>query len=175
MSAKNKKFVYGIFDDDQVVLNAIPALKSKGLKVKDVISPFPIHGLDEVLGLERTRISIACFLFGMTGCGLALLMTSYMNIFDWPMDIGGKPSFAFYKNLPAFIPVTFESTVLCAAHGMVITFLLRSKLLPGVEPHVIHPRMSDDQFVMAVQINDDSEIANVESQLRAAGAIETKK
>ena len=58
---------------------------------------------------------------------------------------------------------------------MVITFLLRSKLLPGVEPHVIHPRMSDDQFVMSVQINDDSEIANVESQLRAAGAIETKK
>ena len=111
MSAKNKKFVYGIFDDDQVVLNAIPALKSKGLKVKDVISPFPIHGLDEVLGLERSRISITCFLFGMTGCGLALLMTSYMNIFDWPMDIGGKPSFAFYKNLPAFIPVTFESTV----------------------------------------------------------------
>ena len=58
---------------------------------------------------------------------------------------------------------------------MVITFLLRSKLFPGVEPNVIHPRMADDQFVMAVQINEDSEIANVEAHLRAAGAIETKK
>ena len=58
---------------------------------------------------------------------------------------------------------------------MVITFLLRSKLLPGVEPHVIHPRMSDDHFVMAVQINEESEAAEVENQLRAAGAIETKK
>jgi hypothetical protein len=64
----------------------------------------------------------------MTGCKLGFIDDVwYMNIFDWPMDIGGKPSFAFYKNLPAFIPVTFESTVLCAAHGMVITFLLRSK------------------------------------------------
>ena len=175
MSAHHKKFVYGIFNDDDVVMNAIPVLRKKGLRVKDVISPFPIHGLDNALGLARTRISITCFLYGMTGCSLALLMMFYMNIFDWPMDIGGKPSFAFYKNLPAFIPVTFESTVLCAAHGMVITFLLRSKLLPGVEPHVIHPRMADDHFVMAVQINEDSEAAEVENQLRAAGAIQTKK
>ncbi|MFM1746037.1 MAG: hypothetical protein RLZZ630_1974 [Bacteroidota bacterium] len=175
MSAQPKKFVYGIFNDDEVVMNAIPVLRKKGLRVKDVISPFPIHGLDHALGLERTRISITCFLYGMTGCSLALLMMYYMNIFDWPMDIGGKPSYAFYKNLPAFIPVTFESTVLCAAHGMVITFFLRSKLLPGVEPQVIHPRMADDHFVMAVQVNDDSEVAEVENQLRAAGAVETKK
>lgn len=175
MSAHPKKFVYGIFNDDEVVMNAIPVLRKKGLRVKDVISPFPIHGLDHALGLERTRISITCFLYGMTGCSLALLMMYYMNIFDWPMDIGGKPSYAFYKNLPAFIPVTFESTVLCAAHGMVITFFLRSKLLPGVEPNVVHPRMADDHFVMAVQINEDSEAAEVENQLRAAGAIETKK
>lgn len=172
MSASPKKLVYGIFNDDEVVLNAIGSLRKKGLKVKDVISPFPIHGLDNELGLDRTRISICAFLYGMTGMSLALLMIWYMNIFDWPMDIGGKPSYAFYKNLPAFIPVTFESTVLCAAHGMVITFLLRSKLLPGVEPNVIHPRMADDHFVMAIQIKDDSEIANVEAQLKSAGAVE---
>jgi hypothetical protein len=175
MSAKDKKFIYGIYNDDQVVLNAVHGLRKKGLRVKDVISPFPIHGMDEALGLARTRISITCFLYGMTGCSLALLMMYYMNIFDWPMDIGGKPSFAMYKNLPAFIPVTFESTVLCAAHGMVITFLLRSKLLPGVEPHVIHPRMADDHFVMAVQYNEESEVAGIESNLRSAGAIEIRK
>lgn len=175
MSAKDKKFVYGIFNDDQTVMDAIAPLRKQGLKVKDVISPFPIHGLDNALGLDRTRISITCFLYGMTGCSLAVLMMWYMNIFDWPMDIGGKPSFALYKNLPAFIPVTFESTVLCAAHGMVITFLLRSKLLPGVEPHVIHPRMADDHFVMAVQVADDTNISDVESKLKAAGAIEVKK
>lgn len=175
MSAHPKKFVYGIFNDDDTVMHAIPALRQKGLRVKDVISPFPIHGLDHALGLDRTRISICCFIYGLTGCSLALLMMYYMNIFDWPMDIGGKPSYAFYKNLPAFIPVTFESTVLCAAHGMVITFLLRSKLLPGVEPHVIHPRMADDHFVMTVQVKDDSEISNAEALLRSAGAVEIRK
>src|SRR6187399_2793536 len=112
-----KRNVYGIFNDDEVVLHAIPELRAKGLKVKDVISPFPIHGMDEALGLKRTRISICCFIYGITGCCLAMTMIWYMNIFDWPMDIGGKPSFAFYKNLPAYIPVIFESTVLCAAHG----------------------------------------------------------
>ena len=76
-----KKYVYGIFNDDEVVLKAIPALKSKGLKVTDVISPFPVHGMDEALGLRRTRISICCFLYGMTGLCLAILMMWYMNIF----------------------------------------------------------------------------------------------
>lgn len=174
MSSSVKKFIYGIFNDDEVILKAVHTLKSNGMKVKDVISPFPIHGLDPVLGLKRTRISICCFIYGMTGCSLALLMMWYMNIFDWPMDIGGKPSFALYKNLPAFIPVTFESTVLCAAHGMVITFYLRSKLLPGVEPHVVHPRQADDHFVMAVQVKDGQSEQEVKNALMQAGAVEVK-
>ena len=175
MSSSNKKFVYGIFNDDEVALSAVTTLRAKGLKVKDVISPFPIHGMDQALGLKRTRLSICCFLYGMTGCSLALLMMWYMNIWDWPMDIGGKPSFALYKNLPAFIPVTFESTVLCAAHGMVITFFLRSKILPGVEPHVIHPRQADDHFVMTIQAKDAGQVGQIHSMLKDAGAISTKE
>jgi hypothetical protein len=169
-----KRFIYGIFNDDETVLNAVTTLRHKGLKVADVISPFPIHGLDHALGLKRTRISICCFIYGMAGCSLALLMIWYMNIFDWPMDIGGKPSFALYKNLPAFIPVTFESTVLCAAHGMVITFYLRSKLIPGVEPVVHHPRQSDDHFVMAVQVKDGQSDDEIKSMMMQAGAIQIK-
>ena len=171
MSNAPKRFIYGIFNDDEKVLNAVSTLRHKGLKVKDVISPFPIHGMDHALGLARTRISIACFIYGLTGCSLAILMMWYMNIFDWPMDIGGKPSFALYKNLPAFIPVTFESTVLCAAHGMVITFYLRSKLLPGVEPKVIHPRQADDHFVMAVQVKDGQTDDEIKRMLMQEGAV----
>ena len=105
------KMAYGVFEDEDLVLSAIPKLREQKFKVTDVISPYPIHGLDVVLGLKRTRIAICAFLFGITGTSLALLMMWYMNIFDWPMDIGGKPSFALYKNLPAFIPVTFEPSV----------------------------------------------------------------
>ena len=175
MSSLSKKFVYGIFNDDDVALDAVTSLRSKGLRVKDLISPFPIHGLDEAIGLKRTRLSICCFLYGMTGCSLALLMMWYMNIWDWPMDIGGKPSFELYKNLPAFIPVTFESTVLCAAHGMVITFFLRSKILPGVEPHVIHPRQADDHFVMAIEAKNEAQVPQIHTMLKQAGAISTKE
>ncbi|MBL0340295.1 MAG: DUF3341 domain-containing protein [Bacteroidetes bacterium] len=165
---------YAVFEDDDVVLSAIPKLKERKFKVTDVISPFPIHGLDHVLGLKRTRISVCAFMYGATGTSLALLMMWYMNIFDWPMDIGGKPSFALYKNLLAFIPVTFEATVLCAAHGMVITFFLRSKLLPGVEPHVIDDRMSDDRFVMVINVKNDSEKAAAHAAMMEVGATYVK-
>ena len=172
--SKAKNYIYGIFNDDEQVLKAIPMMRSNGMNVKDVVSPFPIHGLDEALGLKRTRISICCFIYGITGCCLAMLMIWYMNIFDWPMDIGGKPSFAFYKNLPAYVPVIFESTVLCAAHGMVITFYLRSKLLPGVEPHVIDVRQADDHFVMSVLLKEGQSTEEVKRMFMHAGAVETK-
>jgi hypothetical protein len=169
----NKKMIYGIFNDEDVLMKAIKTLKEKGIAVRDVISPYPVHGMDNALGLNRTRISICCFLYGITGTCLALLMMWYMNIFDWPMDIGGKPSFALYKNIPAFIPVTFETTVLCAAHGMVITFYLRSKLLPGVEPPVFHYRQADDHFVMKIEA-DESKTKAIEGYLNESGAVEVK-
>jgi len=167
------KKIYGIFNDEDLMMKALRSLKEKGIKVADVISPYPVHGMDEAIGLNRTRISICCFLYGVTGCCLAILMMWYMNIFDWPMDIGGKPSFALYKNYPAFIPVTFESTVLCAAHGMVITFYLRSKILPGVEPRIYHLRQADDHFVMTVD-SDEKNGKSVEKMLKEYGAVEIK-
>lgn len=168
------KKAYGVFDDDDVVLHAIPKLREQKFKVVDVISPFPIHGLDHVLGIKRTRLAMCAFLYGCTGTGLALLMMWYMNIWDWPMDIGGKPSFLLYKNIPAFIPITFEVTVLCAAHGMALTFLLRSKLLPGVEPDVIDDRMADDRFVMTIEVKNESDKAAAFTAMKAAGAIYVK-
>ncbi len=170
----SKKLVHGIFDEEDTMMQALTSLKQAGIKVKDVISPYPVHGMDDALGLNRTRISICCFLYGITGTCLAVLMMWYMNIFDWPMDIGGKPSFNLYKNFPAFVPVTFESTVLCAAHGMVITFYLRSKLIPGVEPTVYHPRQADDYFVMTVEAGDEAGAKAAEKALGKAGAVEVK-
>jgi hypothetical protein len=79
----------------------------------------------------------------------------YFNIFDWPMNIGGKPSQALYKNLPAFIPVIFEFTVLCAAHGMVITYLIRNKTLPGMPARNPDPRTTDDKFIIEVRTADN--------------------
>ena len=124
------------------------------------------------LPISRTRISIASFMYGITGTSLALLMVWYMMITDWPINIGGKPNFALYLNLPAFIPVTFEMTVFCAAHGMALTFLLRSKLLPGVTAPMPHPRITNDKFVLHVDIKDEHAINDVSAKLKTAGASE---
>ena len=168
------KILYGIFDDDVVLLKAIKTLREQGIKIANVFSPFPVHGIEKALGIKGTRMAIVSFLFGATGTSLAVLMMWYMNIFDWPMDIGGKPSFALYKNIPAYIPITFEVTVLLAAHGMAITFFLRSWILPGVQPKVPDNRMSDDHFVMQLDVNDSNKGA-LSSALKQVGAIEVKE
>ena len=152
----SKKVIYGLYDDDDVILQAVKDIRKKGVHINEVYSPFPIHGLDHALGLEPTRLAITSFIYGCTGLSLALLMMWYMMIHDWPMNIGGKPSFSLLENIPAFVPIFFEFTVLCAAHGMAITYLLRNKTLPGMPPRNPDPRTTDDMFVIEISASDNS-------------------
>ena len=166
------KTIYAVYDDEQQLFTAIPSLRSSGLKVTNVQSPFPVHGIDELLGIPRTRMGVVSFLLGCTGFSLGLLMIWYMMIHDWPINIGGKPNGALYLNLPAFIPVLFECTVLGAAHGMFIIFLLRSKIIPGVTAPIPHPRVTDDKFVVHVEVKDESKVSEAKSAIRSSGASE---
>ncbi len=88
------KYIYAIFNDDDAVMHSIKPLRNKGIKIKDVISPFPIHGLDHELGLNPSRISICAFIYGCIGLSLISLLIWYTMIHDWPMEIGGKPNFS---------------------------------------------------------------------------------
>ncbi|MBX7182180.1 MAG: DUF3341 domain-containing protein [Bacteroidia bacterium] len=169
----SNKIIYGLFDDDERLLNSAKELRRNGVRIKDVFSPFPVHGIDPVIGVPRTRLSIGAFVYGATGLSLGALMLWYMMIHDWPMNIGGKPNFAFYLNLPAFIPPLFEMTVFCAGHGMVITFMLINKLYPGREPHNPDPRTTDDKFMMQINLSDNKvEEEKIKSILQTTGAIE---
>ena len=138
-------------------------------------SPFPVHGLDPVLGVPRTRLAICSFIYGITGVGLGLLMMWYMMIYDWPMDIGGKPSFSLIENVPAFVPILFECGVFCAAHLMALTFLLRSWILPGVTAKNPDPRTTDDKFLVEIVSVSDADLNNIISTLKETGAIEVNK
>lgn len=149
------KVIYAVYDDPEVLKSAARKLVISGVKVKDVYSPFPVHGLDPIIGITRTRLGIASFMFGITGTSLALLGFWYFMISDWPMNIGGKPNWTLYHNLPAFVPVMFEFTVFCAAHGMAITYLIRNKTLPGMPARNPDPRSTDDKFVMEVRTEDN--------------------
>jgi len=147
----NKNFVVGIFNDEDVLLHAVENIRGKGVKIQEVFSPFPVHGLDEVLGYKRSRLPIAAFFFGMTGTSLALIMQIWMLGYDWPMIIGGKD----FVSLPPFIPVTFEMTVLLSAFGMVITFFIVSDMKPYKWPRQFDNRSTDDKHVMAIDLAEN--------------------
>ncbi|MBL7871470.1 MAG: DUF3341 domain-containing protein [Cyclobacteriaceae bacterium] len=148
MSNTKENYLVGIFDDDDILLHGIEGIREKGVKIHEVYSPFPVHGLDEVLGYKRTRLPIAAFLFGMTGTILALTMQIWMLGYDWPMIIGGKN----FVSLPPFIPVTFELTVLLSALGMVATFFIVSDMKPYKKPRSFDLRSTDDKHVMAIDL-----------------------
>ena len=147
--------IYAMYDDDQTSLKAAKELVGKGIKVKDCYSPFPVHGIDPVIGVTRTRLGIVSFMFGLGGLSLAMLGTWYFMIHDWPMNIGGKPNFAYHLNMPAFVPILFEFTVFCAAHGMALTYLIRNKTLPGMPAVNPDPRTTDNRFVLEIDSHDN--------------------
>ena len=167
------KIFHVMYDDDAKVMAAASELVGQGVRVKDVFSPFPIHGIDPIIGIKRTRLAICSFMYAMTGTSLAILGMWYFMIQDWPMNIGGKPSFSLLENVTAFIPVTFEFSVLCGAHGMAITYLLRNGTLPGMPASNPDPRTTDDKFVVEITTDNNSMSADeLEAAIRATDLLE---
>lgn len=168
----NKSFVLGVYDDEDVLLHAVEKVREKGVKIHEVYSPFPVHGLDEVLGYKRTRLPIAAFMFGMTGTTLALVMQIWMLGYDWPMIIGGKN----FASLPPFVPVTFELTVLLSALGMVATFLIVSDMKPYKWPNQFDLRSTDDKHIMAIDLGSNKlDKSTIGSILKESGAQEVNE
>ena len=167
------KIIHAIFDDEQDVLSVVKALRTNNVLVNEVYSPFPIHGIDSVLGLKETRMAITAFIYGCIGLFFGGFLIYYIMIADfdksWPMNIGGKPNFTFYHNLPSFVPIIFECVVLFSAHLMSITYLFRNKLYPGSPSKSPDPRTTDDKFLVEVSYKDDSiNIINILKKFNAS-------
>ena len=171
----SKVYVHALYNDDDRLIEGASKVREQGFSIKEVFSPFPVHGIDKIIGLKRTRISICCFIYGCTGFLLAFWMIWYMLVLDWPVDIGGKPDWTWYHNIPSWVPILFEATVLCAAHGMALTFLLRSKLFPGVTPANPDPRTTDDHFLMVLAAYSDEDAQKLIATANETGAVEVKK
>jgi hypothetical protein len=164
-----KNFIVGIFDDESVLLSAVKKVRGSDVKIHECYTPYPVHGLDDELGYKRSRISIAAFIFGITGTCLAFLMMIYMMGIDWPMIIGGKDHIA----IPSFVPVGFEVTVLLSALGMVGTFFVISNLKPYGKPRIYDIRSTDDMHVMAIDLAKNSKSnEELNAILKESGAVE---
>lgn len=168
------KVIYAMYDDDEVLKDGAKKLVSKGVKIAEVFSPFPIHGIDPIIGIKNTRLGIMAFIYGLTGLLLATVGMRFFMVTDWPMNIGGKPNFSYLDNILAFIPITFEFTVLCAAHGMAITYMLANKTLPGMPAQNPDPRTTDDKFVIEIRLSENSTFSegDLQTWLKETGIIE---
>jgi len=165
------KVVHAYYLDDEVLMDAVKALQIKHYHVEEVFCPFPVHGLDKLMGLPHTRLAICSFLYGLVGLTVAVTMMNYIMIEDWPQNIGGKPSFSFLENMPAFVPIMFELTVFFAAHLMVITFYMRSKLWPFKKAENPDERTTDDHFLVEIDAND-TDVDTLTAFLKDTGAVE---
>ncbi|WP_298419033.1 DUF3341 domain-containing protein [uncultured Kordia sp.] len=169
----SSKVIQAMYTDDDVLMSAVKKVRQENHHIEEVYTPFPVHGLDKAMGLEPTRLAITAFMYGCVGLAVASTMMYYIMIVDWPQNIGGKPSFSFLENMPAFVPIMFEMTVFFAAHLMVITFYMRSKLWPFKEAENPDPRTTDDHFLMEVAVHGGNE-DELTALLEATGATEIK-
>jgi len=150
------------FDDEAALLRATTAVRRAGVPIDDAFTPYAVHGLDEAMGLRRSRLTWVCFAAGLTGAVTAMAFQIWSSAVSWPLNVGGKP----FASIPAFIPITFELTVLSAALVSAFFFFFRSRLFPGQQA-APPPRVTDDRFVLVVA---DSEAAR--RLLESGGAVE---
>jgi hypothetical protein len=167
------KMIHALYTDDDVLLSAVKQVRDKHYHIEEVFTPFPVHGLEKAMGIADTRLAINAFLYGIVGLCVATAMMNYIMIEDWPQDIGGKPSFSYIENMPAFVPIMFELTVFFAAHLMVITFYMRSRLWPFKKAENPDVRTTDDHFLMEIDAHG-ADVEEVTKFLYDTGAVEIK-
>jgi hypothetical protein len=165
-----KEVLFGLYDDEEQLLDAVKKAKSDHLDIMDVYTPFPVHGLDPALGLEESRLHQAGFIYGAIGALFGFGFMTWVFTRDWPIIFGGKP----YWSVPSFIPITFELTVLFSAIGMTVTFFTICGLWPGVNNPTLDDRITDDKFCIAFETNGQSksEIDRIKSFFQETGASE---
>ena len=168
VDAAEEAEIYGVigeFEDVDSIMAAAKAVREAGYRRVDVHSPFPIHGIDDVIGIRPTVLPWIVLICGLAGMGGGLFLTIFTMATDWGLPpapdhiqgyeyiISGKP----FASLPAYIPVIFETTILLAAFGAVFGMLLLNKL-----PLLYHPlfkserfrRATSDRFFIVIEASD---------------------
>lgn len=162
------KYITAYYHDEEDLIKGLRLIQDKGLEVIDVLTPFPVHGLDKIIGLKRSKLTRVAFAGGAIGGLLGFIFQTWVFTNAYPINFGGKPYFA----VPSFIPVTFELTVLFAAFSMVIAFFITNKLGPGAKAFIHDERVTDDRFLMVIKADNEDSGKNkeIETILETAGA-----
>ena len=165
-----RQFAVAEFTTPQGLLAGTTKMREAGYKNLDTHTPFPIHGLEEALGLKRPKIPLIVLMGAIAGACIAYSMIYFCNVFDWPLNIGNRPP----HGPPANIPITFELAVLLGGGSAFMGFFALAKL-----PQPYHPifesedflRASVDAFFMSVELPPGTDIDRAVADIRAAGAL----
>jgi hypothetical protein len=141
------------FEEEHLLVKAARRAHAEGYRRMDAYTPFPVEGLTEALGHRRTAIPLLALLGGLAGGGGGYFLQWFALAVDYPLNVGGRP----FHSWPAFIPITFELTILGAALAAMIGMLVLNRL---PQPH--HPvfnvpefvRASRDRFFLCIEADD---------------------
>jgi len=161
---------YAAFTDETALLEAAEHCRARGLPLVDAFTPYPVHGLEKVLEIPRSRLPVVTLVAGTIGLLLALWFQYWASHTNWPLDVGGKP----FDSFPAFVPVAFELLVLTGGLATAAALVLRSGLRPGEPDDVVRARVTDDRFVLvALQCDASVPDEDIDRIWSDAGAVET--
>lgn len=130
------------FDTPTQLVDAARKVRDAGYVKTDAFSPFPLHEIDEALGIKRSILPYLIFAGGITGLLSGLGLTYFVHVIDWPIIVGGRPHFS----LPAFIPPSYELTILFASLTAVFGMLFLNGL-----PAPYHPVFNVPRFALATR------------------------
>jgi len=161
--------IIGVYDDEDILVDAINKIQDNGVKIKNVYMPFPVHGVFDALKL-KTRLPYATFIYGVIGVSITFAFLYWASVVNYPLKFGGKP-----LNSLSFIIVMFVATINIATLFTFMTFFIRQRIGPGKKATVIDVRATDDKFLIVIDKNPDlsgNDIMNINKVLKDTGAIE---
>ena len=147
-----ERYMVGSFAEPGPLLSAVTTLRRAGVVIHDVFAPYPVHGPDQAMGIRHSRLPWVTLLAGLVGLSFALVFQYYTAVFDWPLDVGGKPE----NSTLAFVPICFELTVLIGGLGTAGAFLLRARLFPGKREELPVLGVTNNVFAIVTHIPVDS-------------------
>lgn len=168
----NSTNIIGIFEDETYLLKAMDELQANNIKIADVYSPIPLHGVFERLKLT-TRLPLATFIYGTVGTIVVFAFLYWTSVVSYPLKFGGKP-----LNTLSFIIIMFVLTIFVGTFFTFMTYFVREKMFPGKQVKLPVPETTNDQFALLIEKTPKmtkKEMEKINEILKNTGAIEIKE